>query len=240
MKSKLKFFVPVGLVVLALVCVIVVRQGDASPDDLLGAQQSNPAEEVLNTAPSDPVDEVVYTLPPIPSSVPVFTAKPDSSQDGSPAGGTTTVEEDGTIVIIPDFEAQASQAVKVVTPDSQVTANIGSGGGDLELGSDGVFHGTPPTPSPAPAAAPVTTTPAPVVSSTPETSPAPAPSQGGQEPQGGPPSYNGTYDGQMSSDGRYMWIGGLGWIDQNSSNGGMGGQFGTEGEVLSGHKVGNM
>lgn len=218
MKDKLKIILPAGLIVLALICVVMVRQGGSGQEDLGARQSVAPAEETPDNKP--PVEEVTYTLPPIPSGVPVYTQKPTPEPkedlDGdTPAVGTTT-EPDGTIVITPDFEAQESQAVKIVKPDSQVKTNMGGGGGDLELGEDGVFHGTAPTPAPAPTAAPVTTTPTPV-----ET-PAPTPVQ---QPQGGPPSYNGTKDGQMSPDGQYMWIGGLGWLKQGVSDGGIGGQI---------------
>lgn len=224
MKDKLKIILPAGLVALALICVVMVRQGGPSQEDL-GAQQSMaPAEETPN---KPQVEEVTYTLPPIPSSVPVYTQKPTPEPDSSPTGETVTKEPDGTIVITPDFEAQESQAVKIVKPGSQVETNIGGGGGNLELGGDGVFHGAAPTPapatpSPAPTAAPVTTAPPRVETPAPEATPAPTPAQ---QPQGGPPSYNGKYDGEISPDGQYMWIGGLGWLKQGVSDGGIGGQI---------------
>lgn len=245
MKNKLKIFVPAGLVVLALVCVIMVRQGDPGQGDMLGAQQSvAPAEETPN-ANKDPVEEVIYTLPPIPSTAPVYTATPETGPDSSPAGEQVTTEPDGTVVITPDWQEQIDKASKIVTPGSQVTANIGGGGGELELGKDGAFHGdnkpTPApaasqqpgssqkpapaaTPSPAPTTAPVVNTPAPVESSSPTVPPVPTPTQGTQEGNG-PPSYNGTYDGQISPDGQYAWIGGFGWIKRGGSDGGIGGQI---------------
>lgn len=246
MKNKLKIILPAGLIALALICVIVVRQGDPGQEDP-GAQQTVPAEETPDMTAGP---EEIYTLPPIPSGVPVYTKAPAVDPDGTPAGETVTTEPDGTIVITPDFEAQESQAVKIVTPDSQVKTNMSGGeGGDLQLGDDGAYHGdnkpTPPlaTPVPAPTTAPVPPTPAPVETSVPEVEPAPTPEQG---PQGGPPSYDGKKDGQMSPDGQYMWIGGLGWIDQSSTDGGTGGQIPDDfdghipGSGLSGNKVGEM
>ncbi len=263
MKVKWKIIVPV-LVVVALAGIFgghaLMKQQEAKAAELKAQQEAE-----LNTPASPspsvaPVEEVIYTLPPIPSSTPKPTPKPD----GTPAEGTTTKEPDGTIVITPDFEDQASHAVKIVKPGSQVEANMGSGGGDLELGEDGAFHGTPPTPapavtqhpgsiqspagipSPAPTAAPVTSTPAPAESSTPETSPSPDPSQGSQEPQDGPPSRKGAYDGEISPDGKYEWwdIGSGEWVERGGSNGGDGGDLSIYdehlGEGLSGNKVGNM
>lgn len=225
MKNKLKIILPAGLIALALICVIVVRQGDPGQEDP-GAQQTVPAEETPDMTAGP---EEIYTLPPIPSGVPVYTKAPAVDPDGTPAGETVTTEPDGTIVITPDFEAQESQAVKIVTPDSQVKTNMSGGeGGDLQLGDDGAYHGdnkpTPPlaTPVPAPTTAPVPPTPAPVETSVPEVEPAPTPEQG---PQGGPPSYDGKKDGQMSPDGQYMWIGGVGWLKQGVSDGGTGGQL---------------
>ena len=94
MKSKLKIILPVGLVALALICAIMVRQGDHGKEDL-GAQQSIPAEETPDIVP---VDEVIYTLPPIPSNIPKLPSGPEST----PTGETVTVEDDGTVIITPD------------------------------------------------------------------------------------------------------------------------------------------
>lgn len=244
MKSKWKIILPAGLIALALVSTLgwrtMVRQDDpgqvtANPSD---TQQTFPAEETPDGSTQTVPDEI-YTLPPVPSTVPKDTADPEAVPSSS--GETVTVEEDGTIVIIPDWQEQIDQATKIETPGSEATVNLGGGGGELDLGDDGVFHGSKPTPppaapqqpgsiqpptapSPAPTAAPVVNTPVPVESSTPEATPAPAPSQGSQEGNG-PPSWNGTKDGQMSPDGQYMWIGGFGWIERGGSNGGIGGQI---------------
>lgn len=82
--------------------------------------------------------------------------------------------------------------------------------------------------------------------STNEVTPTPAPSQ---PATGGPPSYDGSYDGEISPDGVYTWIGGFGWIKNGGSDGGSGGKVDDldlealgipRGSGLSGHKVGIM
>lgn len=271
MKNKLKVIVPAGLIVLALICVIVVRQGDPSMDDdknqptILGAQQTQSAEETPDQTMTT-VPEV--TLPPIITPPPKASAGPG----GSPAGETVTTEPDGSIVITPDWQEQIEKASRIITPESQVTANISGGGGDLELGKDGAFHGdNPPTATPEPIQTPTPTvrpTPAPVATppaatttapgglvmpGTTETTkdpateatPSPDPSQGDQEGGPKPPSYDGKYDGQISPDGLYGWIGGFGWIKMGGSDGGTGGQIDDSdryapGTGLTGNKVGSM
>lgn len=288
MKNKLKIILPAGLIALALICVIVVRQGDPGTEEgksqttTLGAQQTLSAEETPDLAMTAVPPEV--TLPPIITPPPKASADSGKEPGGSSAGETVTTEPDGTIVITPDWQAQIDHASKIVTPDSQVTANIGGGGGDMELGKDGAFHGdNPPTATPAPIQTPTPTvrpTPAPVATPpaaatrdpeatppentptapgglvkpgtpettkdpTPEATPSPDPSQGSQEGPGGPPSYNGRYDGEISPDGLYGWIGGFGWIKMGGSDGGTGGQIDDSdryapGTGLTGNKVGEM
>lgn len=254
MKSKLKILLPAGLIALALICVIVVRQGNPGRKEgknqttILGAQQTLSAEETPDDLTMTTVPEV--TLPPIITPPAKASAKPGTELDGSSAGETVTTKPDGTIVITPDWQAQIDHASKIDTPESQVTANIGSGGGDLELDKDGAFHGDNPAtpapiqtpaptvrPTPAPAGNPPATpteapgglvkpgTPETTADPAPEATPSPAPSQGGQDSGSKAPSYNGHYDGEISSDGQYGWIGGFGWIKLGGSDGGTGGQI---------------
>lgn len=99
------------------------------------------------------------TLAPIPSNSITTTAAP--TQDGSqetpkpiPAA-TVTTEPDGSITIIPDFEAQAAAASQLQKPGEKVDANMGGAGGDLPLGKDGAYHGDhPATPAPKATATP--------------------------------------------------------------------------------------
>lgn len=275
MKDKLKIIFPAGLIALALICVIAVRQGDPGTEKgknqttTLGARQTLSAEETPNDLTMTTVPEV--TLPPIITPPPKASAGLDKEPDGSSAGETVTTKPDGTIVITQDWQEQIEKASGIVTPESQVTANMGSGGGDLELGKDGAFHGdNPPTATPEPiqtpaptvrpTSAPVATPPATATTApgglvkpgtpettkdpAPEATPSPDPTQGAQEGPGGPPSYNGHYDGEISPDGLYGWIGGFGWIKMGGSDGGTSGELGGwEGDThtgLSGNKVGSM
>lgn len=269
MKAKWKVIVPL-VVIVALAGILgghtLMKRQEAKAAELKAQQEAQlkaSASPTPTVAPTMP--EV--TLPPIITPAPKASTKPG----GSSAGETVTTEPDGTIVITPDWQEQIEGASKIITPDSQATANIGSGGGDLKLGEDGAFHGdNPPTATPAPIQTPTPTvrsTPAPAgtppvasttapgglvkpetpetpTDPTPETTPAPDPSQGDQEGGPKPPSYNGRYDGEISPDGLYGWLGGFGWIKLGGSNGGTGGELGGwEGDThtgLSGHKVGNM
>lgn len=258
MKKKLQIILPAGLIVLALVSVIVVRQGGANRKDLPEAQQSTPAEETPAVQESEtPEPQATFVLPSDRNLTGVKVLGEEAEDGGSQkehtsGDDTITTKPDGTIVITPDFDAQISRAVTLVDQGSQAEANMGGGGGDLELGEDGVFHGTPPTPAPAatpaPTPAPVATTSPQQEPSAPQSTPAADPSQGSQQPQGGPPSYNGTYDGQISPDGKYEWwdMGSQSqWVDRSSTNGGMGGQIDDSdlyapGTGLTGHKVGEM
>lgn len=250
MKSKWKILVPV-LVVITLAGIFggytLMKQREAKAEELKAQQE---AELKASAFPSPSVAPTMpeVTLPPIITPPPKASTKPD----GTVAGPTTTTEPDGTIVITPDWQEQIERASKIITPGSQVTANIGSGGGDLELGEDGAFHGdNPPTatpapiqtqtptvrPTPAPAGtSPVTSTTAPgglvkpetpemPTDPTPDATPSSDPSQGDQEGGSKPPSYNGHYDGEISPDGLYGWLGGFGWIKLGGSNGGTGGQI---------------
>lgn len=232
------------------------------------------------------------TLAPIPSnSITTTVTHFQGSSQETPkpiSTATVTTEPDGSITIIPDFEAQAGAATQLQNPSEKVDANMGGAGGDLPLGKDGAYHGdhpatpspkatktptqgsgqeTPkPTGSPEASTKPSTASQKPTVSQTP-TTPAPTPTAATEPPtasqkpngddsgsgdkpevtpkpsqsqdQGGPPSNNGTRDGQISPDGKYIWTGAFGWteyypgaIGDVMTGGGEGG--------LSGHKVGNM
>lgn len=99
------------------------------------------------------------TLAPIPSNSITTTAAP--AQGGSQEtprpipSATVTTEPDGSITIIPDFEAQVGAATQLQKPGEKVNANMGGAGGDLPLGKDGAYHGDhPATPAPKATATP--------------------------------------------------------------------------------------
>lgn len=239
MSSKWKVIVPVGIATFALVCVfggraLVDRENAAKLDELKAqetAQQTTPSPETT------PIDGTIY----VKGNISTATASPAPAPvaaSSSPAKETITVDEDGTVIITPDFAAQANSATKIITPDAQVSANMGgSGGGELPLGEDGAYHGdNPATPAPKATSVPQDTPQAPDSSSTAQ--------EGTDNPGGGstaPDSEGGHKNGEISSDGKSMWIDGMGWIDRSSTNGGMGGddsELVTGG--LTGNKVGNM
>lgn len=100
------------------------------------------------------------TLAPISSNSITTTTSP--TQGGSqetprpiPAA-TVTTEPDGSITIIPDFEAQAGAATQLQKPGEKIDANMGGAGGDLPLGKDGAYHGDhPATPAPKATVTPI-------------------------------------------------------------------------------------
>lgn len=224
MKNKWKILLPVGLIAFALVCIFggqaLVRYMDEQRLAELKAQQNQSVETPLATP-----ENVVYTLPPVTT----YTLPPAATGSSAPVVDEVEKDEDGNVTITPDFENQGNGAVEVVDPDVQVTANVNGGGGELPLESDGAYHGeVQPSATPKPTQAPP-----------PATIPSPEPDN-----NGGPPSRKGSYDGEISPDGKYEWIeaGSLsGWVDLSIDNGGINrddSDVVTGG--LSGEKVGSM
>ena len=253
MKTKWKILLSVGLTVFALVCIFggqaLVKQANERRLDELKAQNSAAPE----VSPSDVPENVVYTLPPVVN----YTLPPATTDSSVPSEDKMEVDEEGNITITPDFGNQEGGAVEGVKPEVQVTANVGGGDGEaLPTGSDGAYHGEsqPPvaTPTPTPTATPKptpTAAPAPTPKPTePAETPEPAPAAT-TEPgngSGGPPNRKGTYDGEISPDGKYEWwqegSGGT-WVDRNASDGGTGGQVedpDPDTDGLSGEKVGSF
>lgn len=219
MKNKWKVMAPIGFIAFALICVFggqaLVSHVNAAQAEERKAQQSQAVEE----APEESARDFSYiaNATPMPSSAPATEPTPGTSS--APAGETVTVAEDGAIVITPDFSHQTNRDTKIVTPDAQVTANMGgSGGGKLDLGEDGVYHGDNPA-TPAPAATQDT-------------------SGGGS----GTTSDSGSHkDGDISSDGKSMWIDGIGWMPYAPTDGGISGDYSNQVTGgLSGEKVGSM
>ena len=253
MKTKWKLLLPVGLTVFALVCIFggqaLVKHSEEQRLAELKAQNSMTPE----VSPSDAPENVVYTLPPVVN----YTLPPAATDSSAPSEDKVEVDEEGNITITPDFESQESGAVEVVKPEVQVTANVGGGDGEaLPTGSDGAYHGEsqPPvatptptptaTPKPTPTAAPAPTPKPTEPAETPETAPAATTEPGNGS--GGPPNRKGTYDGEISPDGKYEWwqegSGGT-WVDRNASDGGTGGQVedpDPDTDGLSGEKVGSF
>lgn len=246
MKNKKNVILGVSVAVLAVAFYLggqaLVERSKAAEQAELEVKQAEAARLAAQES-ANAASEVVYTLPiqTPPSKAPAAseTAKPSDP----PVSETVKVEEDGSVTIIPDFEAQINAASKVVTPGAAPTANMGgSGGGDLPLGDDGVFHGdNPATPKPvintpaptvAPTPAPAAPTPDQGIAPAQTAAPAPEPSsapQGSTETAvpGGPPNRDGKYDGERTPDGKYEWWG-LGineWVEVGGSNGGTGGQI---------------
>ncbi len=275
----------------AAVCVGLYFGGQAVVDHAQAAQQAEldayQAEQQAQLEAARKAEEEAaakastITLAPIPSNNATAAAPTQSGSQETPKpipSATITTEPDGSITIIPDFEAQAAAASQLQKPGEKVDANMGGGGGDLPLGKDGAYHGDHPaqgssqetpkptasTSSPEASTKPSEATQKPTVSQKPNT-PAPIPTAAveppvasqkpngddsgsedkpevtpkpSQEPQSGPPSNKGTKDGQISPDGKYIWTAAFGWTEYHP--GGIAEEFGTPGETLSGHKVGNM
>ncbi|MEA4954828.1 MAG: hypothetical protein VB096_04875 [Pseudoflavonifractor sp.] len=223
MKNKWKIIAPIGFIAFALICVFggqaLVSHVNAAQAEERGAQQSQAVEETPEESTRD--FSHIANATPMPSSAPEAVPTPGASS--APAGETVTVAEDGAIVITPDFSHQTNSDTKIVTPDAQVTANMGgSGGTKLDLGEDGAYHGDNPA-TPAPAA-----TPAPTQDT----------SGGGSGTSGDSGSHK---DGEISSDGKYEWWDGFGWVDRSSTDGGISGDYSNQVTGgLSGEKVGSM
>lgn len=226
-KDMKKIIVPVGMVAFALVCVFGGMAWTAHVDAAeqariqaeLKARDEQLAQESQNSTP-----EVVYSFPPITTPTPKpATATPEPSY--APAGETVTVDDNGDVTIIPDFEHQKDAATKIQIPDVQVTANMGgSGGGQLTLGDDGAYHGdNPATPKPAQTPQEPQVTPAPI-DTPPAATPAPGPAGGQEGGSGNVPNYTGK-NGEIKDN--YMWCDGFGWVEMGGSDGstGPGGQI---------------
>lgn len=219
MKNKWKIIAPIGFIAFALICVFggqaLVSHVNAAQAEERRAQQSQAVEETPEESARD--FSHIANATPMPSTAPA--AEPTPGTSSAPAGETVTVAEDGAIVITPDFSHQTNRDTKIVTPDAQVTANMGgSGGGKLDLGDDGAYHGDNPA-TPAPAATQDT-------------------SGGGSGSTGDSGSHK---DGDISSDGKSMWIDGFGWVEYHP---GADGQQIEDPDPnidgLSGNKVGSM
>lgn len=201
----------------------------------LNAAEPTPA---VQTEPAPTVTpEPSFAVPtPLPSAEAAILS--GEKDDGEP---TITEDEDGTVTIVPDWEAKAAAAHPVSNaPDVNMSS---SGGGSMDL-KDGVYEGDHPkaTPNPKPAATPAPTPtpapkdpePAPVETTTP--APTPTPTQ--EAASGGPPAADGSYNGEISGDGNYMWGVGFGWVEIGGGSYSIPGK-GTHTEV-GGEVVGEM
>lgn len=232
-KDMKKIIAPVGMVAFALVCVFGGMAWTAHVDAAEQARiqaELKARDEQLAMESQKAAEEV--PAPSFQLAIPAPTPKPTatvSEPDTTPVGETVTVNEDGTVVITPDFAHQKDGAIKIQTPEAQVTANMGgSGGADLPIGEDGAYHGdNPATPRPAEPPVPVAsqmpqkpqTTPMPVVDTPPAATPSPEPAgdQGGGS--GDVPNYTGK-NGEIKDN--YMWCDGFGWVEMGGSDGSTG------------------
>lgn len=175
-----------------------------------GSQQAQDTPEPTESPDTAPT--AAYSFP-VPTPIPSFAVGTSSDSSGE---ATVTQDEDGNLVITPDWEAKSANAT-----GTEPAANMGgSGGGSMDL-QDGVYLGDHPEETPA-----ATVTPA-------ETS-TPAP----ESTSDGPPSQDGSYNGEISPDGKYMWGIGFGWIERGDGSYGIPGQ-GTHTED-GGETVGEM
>lgn len=194
MKSKQKIIV---FTVLAVVAVALFFGGRGVIEYTRAAEQAEldayQAEQQAQLEAARKAElEAAANAPKI-SLAPVAAVEPTVNAGEKPMpSATVTTEPDGSITITPDFEAQAAAASKFQNPDEKVSANMGGAGGDLPLGSDGVYHGdhsaTPApkataasTSSPAASVKPSETSQKPTVSQTP-TTPAPTPEAATEPP----------------------------------------------------------
>ncbi len=249
-KDMKKIIAPVGIVAVALVCVLGgtawVNHVEAAEQQRIQAELKA-RDEQLAMESQKAVEEL--PAPSFQLAIPAPTPKPvtaTSAPSYAPANETVTVEENGDVTIIPDFEHQKDGATKIQVPGTQVTTNLGgSGGGELPIGEDGAYHGdNPATPKPVQEPQEPQTTTAPV-DTPPAATPDPGPSDGQGSGDNGPPSYTGK-NGEISSDGKYMWGDGFGWVQmQTGVDVGQGGQIDDSdryapGTGLTGNKVGSM
>lgn len=150
MKNKQKIIV---FAALAIVAVTLFLGGRGAIEYTRAAEQAELETKQAELArlaaqeSAQPTPEVKgYGL-----AIPAPTPTPTASQGGAgEAKETVTTEEDGSITVIPNFETQTNSSAKRQGKNETVSANLGgSGGGDLPLVSDGVYHGDhPATPAP--------------------------------------------------------------------------------------------
>lgn len=233
MKRNTKLIIGVVVVLAVVVCIgggkVVLDRSAAS-----GEGEPKP-QATQNVQVSNVPDGETGSRFAVPTPAPSGAQGTDGLKNNGEAA--VTEDEDGTITIVPNWEAKAQYAQPV---DNAPAPNMGgAGGGDMDL-EDGVYHGDhpdeEPTATPAPSAAP---SPTPV--STPAATPKPSdetgtkpsskpqdtdepptlPTTAPSEPSGGgstPPSYEGSYDGELSPDGNYGWFKGFGWVERGEGS----------------------
>lgn len=199
-----------------------VAQADAD-----AAVQTTP-EESASPEPTDSAEPSFAVPTPLPSEQAAALA---GQKEGEPS---VTEDENGDVTIIPDWQAKAAAAHEVNSADTNMSS---SGGGTMAM-TNGTYEGDHPeaTPTPAPAATPkVSSAPqADTTEATPQTTTPASDTSSGEAP-----SSDGTHqDGEISADGKYIWINGFGWI--NNVGPGVGTSSKGTNSELSGNKVGDM
>ena len=251
------------LVVFALACVIGGSAlGEQKKLDQANRPGQTQALEPANTPEQSdaPIGAVPsFAIPtPIPSPADALAAGGTTGgAAGEDSGATVVTDEEGNVTITPDWDAKREGAHIAA---KEPTANMGgSGGGSMDL-EDGVYQGDHPnaTPTPTPVTTPTpmptptsTPTPAPSPSADPSDTPqeptvpsqtpaTPTPSPTPSQPSGGstPPDRPGSYDGELSPDGKYGWFEGFGWVERGEGSYGI--PENGPNKDLTGEKVGDM
>lgn len=215
-------------VVVVATGILLVRAFAGAPADTEQVQTTPDMSETADTSASPAVSFPV-PQPLSPEDAERANALLTGEQAGEPA---VTEDENGVVTIVPDWEAKAA-ASKPVT--GEATTNIGgSGGGSMDL-EDGVYQGdhpeetSPSTPSATTPPTPKDTEPASQTPSTPST----------DSSTGGPPASSGSYDGEISADGKYEYWAMFDQLVEIGSGSYSVPSKGTNTE-LSGEKVGDM
>lgn len=218
-------------VVVVATGILLVRAFAGAPADTEPVQTTPDTSETADTSAS-PAASFPVPQPLSPEDAERANEVLTGEQAGEP---TVTEDENGDVTIVPDWGAKAA-ASKPVT--GEATTNIGgSGGGSMDL-EDGVYQGDhPDEASPSTPAAP--STPAPKDAQPAEPAPQTPSTPSTDSSTGGPPTRDGTHNGEISADGKYMWGVGFGWVEIGSGSYSVPGSS-AGGTELSGIKVGDM
>lgn len=202
-------------IVMIAVLAVVVLGGLVGGWAIMQADSRQAQATPEPTDSPDTAPTAAYSFP-VPTPIPSSEVGTSSDSSGEAA---VTQDEDGNLVITPDWEAKSANAT-----GTEPAANMGgSGGGSMDL-QDGVYLGDHPDESPAATATPAATA-KPTATATPAAS------------SDGPPSWEGS-GGETSPDGKYRWVPGFGWVDNVGP--GVGIPEDGENTELSGIKVGEM
>ena len=178
-------------------------------------QQTAPPEQTEATAPStEPGQSSQPVLPGFAEPMPIPSKPPSTPADGQAVTSTTpgtgvtiTEDEAGNQDIRPNWTTDGLPDGSMVVPAEPEPNMGGSGGGKMDMGSDGAYHGDHPGEAPKTQA---TSTPDSQPETPPEQTTPPKDTPAPDKPSGGDST---PHNGQISEDGTKMWFEGFGWIE---------------------------